>query len=73
MDTEYIVTTRRTENAIVTVRRPILTPEERERRMEKIKQATIEFLTAVEREKAKQRLKEKKEQEEKEKKEKEKA
>lgn len=32
---------------IVTVERPVLTPEERERRMEEIKQATAVFMKAV--------------------------
>lgn len=34
--------------AIVTVTRPTLTPEEREKRMKKIKQATVELVTAYE-------------------------
>lgn len=35
----------------VTVVRPVLTEQERERRMNQIKKATVEFLRAVEREK----------------------
>lgn len=33
---------------IITVERPELTPEEREKKMEELKQATAEFMRAVE-------------------------
>lgn len=54
---EWIVTKMRTENAIITIRRPVLTPEERERRLEGIKKAAVNALLATERNKqAKARL-----------------
>lgn len=42
-------------NAIVRVHRPVLTEEEEQRRMEKFKEATARFLTAVYREREKQK------------------
>ncbi|MBE6923664.1 MAG: hypothetical protein E7466_00290 [Ruminococcaceae bacterium] len=48
-DTEWIVTHMRTENAIITIRRPVLTPEERARRMEGIKKAAVDMILATER------------------------
>lgn len=48
---EWIVTTMRTENAIITIRRPVLTPEERERRLEGIKKAAVNMILATERNK----------------------
>lgn len=46
-DFEYTVETYRTEKAIITVRRPILPPEEREKRMEAIRRAAERFLLSV--------------------------
>lgn len=43
----------RSNNCIVTVRRPILTEEERARRMEEIKKAACDLVLATERAKAK--------------------
>lgn len=43
------------QKAIITLHRPELTEEERERRMAKIRQATVDFLVAVERNRAKRR------------------
>ena len=48
---EYTVTHMRTENAIITIRRPVLTPEEYQRRMEGIKKAAVNFILATERNK----------------------
>ena len=47
-DTEWTVTHMRTENAIITIRRPVLTPEERARRMEEIKTAAVNLILATE-------------------------
>lgn len=46
--TEERITSVRTRgtNVIVTVSRPVLTPEEREKRMNELKRATAEFLRA---------------------------
>ena len=41
-------------NAVVRVHRPVLTEEEEERRMEKFKKATADFLMAVSREREQQ-------------------
>ena len=38
--------------AIISITRPELTPEEREKRMEAIKKATVELIVAAERKKA---------------------
>lgn len=46
---EYTTTEYRTPTAIVTVHRPILTEEERARRMERIRKAAIRVLLSVER------------------------
>lgn len=48
---EWTVTTMRTENAIIRIRRPVLTPEERERRLDGIKKAAVNALLATERNK----------------------
>lgn len=47
-ETEYTVRTYRTEKAIITIQRPILTPEERERRMAEVKKAAIDLVISTE-------------------------
>ncbi len=52
MDEYMIAMEYRTEKAIVRVRRPILTPEERAKRMEEIRKAAANVILAAERQKA---------------------
>ena len=54
-ETHTVVTYISERNNIITVKRPILTEEERAKRMEEIKRAAVELVLATERAKAKKR------------------